>query len=96
MQGDRVQIVSPVGALEQERLPAVGGFTTLDGLTLGVIQLNGAAPEFVDRIVERLTSDFKLTGIIRHMKDVDMAPSPPEVLADMQTRADLVISAYGH
>ena len=44
-----MKIVSPVGALEQDPLPAVGGFTSLDGLTLGVIQLSGAAAEFVDR-----------------------------------------------
>jgi hypothetical protein len=91
-----VKVVSPVGQLGQERAELTPRRRSLDGATLGVIQLRGSAPEFIDRIIERLSTDFELAELIRHVKDVDTAPSPPDVLAMMAGRADVVVSSYGH
>jgi hypothetical protein len=91
-----VRIISPLGELDQELLPTISLAGRLKGATVGVIQLRGAAEPFVDRIVERLSTEFEPSEVIRYMKDVDMAPSPTEVLDDLAARADLVLSAYGH
>jgi hypothetical protein len=49
----------------------------------------------LDRIKERLSQKFHLSGTIWHSKETASRPASPVILNDLTGRADLVINAIG-
>ena len=91
-----MKVISPVGELTESYVSGDRRRESLDGCRVGILQLKGAVPGFVDRLVERLEHDFAIQSVYRHVKVVDMAASADDVLDDLAARSDVVIGAYGH
>lgn len=49
----------------------------------------------LDRIRERFTQQFNLSGTVWHSKETASRPASPVILEDLADRADVVINAIG-
>jgi hypothetical protein len=90
----KIFIVAPDAPLEQtEQLQAdrklAGG-----GIRLGVLDNSkGNADHLLDMIVEGVKKEFAVESVVYRRKPASSAPATDEILDELATQADLVVSA---
>lgn len=85
--------VSPIDERSREPLASAPRLTTLEGVTVGLLDIaKPRGDEFLDRIEALLRRDHGVTEVVRLRKPTFARPAPAEVLAEAE-RCGAVLEA---
>ena len=96
METKTIAVLNPTASPKHPLIPVARRVIDLNGKVIGFLwneKPNGNI--LLDRIKERLSQQFNLSGTIWHSKETASRPASPVILNDLTSRADLVINAIG-
>ncbi len=92
----RIRVLSPVGDVHHETMTAPPLPGTLAGLTVGFIDnTKHNFDRLADEIGAILRARYGVKEVIRRRKANAAVPAPPETLADLAKRCDVVFAGSG-
>ena len=89
-----IRVMTPVGKVVKQEFDLAPRVQTLDGLVLGLLDNNKwNAQRLLRQLQDELTAKYKLKEVIYLRKPYFSRPAFPEMIEQLATGADVVVTA---
>lgn len=89
-----IRVMTPVGKVVKQEFDLAPRVQTLDGLVLGLLDNNKwNAQRLLRQLQDELTSKYKVKEVIYLRKPYFSRPAFPEMIEQLATGADVVVTA---